>query len=142
MDTTPFVIERTFDAPINKVWQALTDREKMAKWYFTLDSFEAVVGFEFSFSGGSEQQTYLHLCQVTAVEFEKKLSYTWRYDGFPGNSEVTFELFADGDKTHLKLTHEGLHTFAGNGPDFVRACFAEGWTEIVGNLLKRYVEAN
>ena len=24
----------------------------------------------------------------------KKIAYTWRYDGFPGDSTVTFELFA------------------------------------------------
>ncbi len=140
MDTTPFVIERTLNAPINRVWEALTDRDKMAKWYFELDRFEPVVGFEFSFTGGSEQQTYVHLCQVTAVEFEKKLSYTWRYEGYAGNSEVIFELVAEGDKTHLTLTHKGLHSFAENGPDFAKECFAGGWTELVGNLLPKYVE--
>lgn len=141
MDTTPFVIERTLNAPVHRVWEALTNRDKMAKWYFELDRFEVVVGFEFSFTGGSEQQTYVHLCRITAVEFEKKLSYTWRYEGYAGNSEVIFELVADGDKTRLKLTHEGLHTFAGNGSDFTKESFAGGWTELVGNLLKQYVEA-
>jgi len=29
METQPFVIERTYNAPIAKVWQAITDNNKM-----------------------------------------------------------------------------------------------------------------
>lgn len=28
------VIEENFDAPIERVWQVITDKEKMDKWYF------------------------------------------------------------------------------------------------------------
>ena len=36
MNNQPFVIERTFNAPASKVWEALTDNEKMKQWYFNL----------------------------------------------------------------------------------------------------------
>jgi hypothetical protein len=52
---------------------------------------------------------------------------------------VTFELFADGDKTQLKLTHEGLETFP-KTPSFARKNFMEGWTQIIGSSLKDFVE--
>ena len=72
----------------------------------------ATVGFEFNFTGGpSEGKQYLHLCKVTEVIPEKKLTYSWRYGGYEGNSFVTFELFAEGNKTELKLTHTSLDTF-------------------------------
>ena len=69
----------------------------------------------------------------------KKLAYTWRYEGFEGDSLVTFELFAEGARTRLKLTHAGLESFP-KIPDFARKNFMEGWTSIIGTSLKAFVE--
>lgn len=139
MNNEPFVIERTYNAPISKVWQAITDRDEMSKWYFDLAAFKPEVGFEFSFSGGPPEKSYLHLCKVTDVIVGKKIAYSWRYDGYSGNSIVTFELFEEGNKTKVKLTHEGLDTFPDN-PDFAKKNFAEGWNHIIGKSLKEYLE--
>jgi hypothetical protein len=49
-------------------------------------------------------------------------------------------LFAEGDKTRLKLTHEGLETFPANNPDFAKQSFSDGWTMLIGTLLKDFVE--
>ena len=43
------VIERTFNAPVAKVWNAITDAEEMRQWYFDLKEFKPEVGFEFEF---------------------------------------------------------------------------------------------
>jgi uncharacterized protein YndB with AHSA1/START domain len=139
MGSEPFVIERTFDAPIPMVWKAITDREEMKNWYFDLAEFKAVKGFEFQFEGGPDGRKYLHLCKVIEVIPEKKLSYSWRYEGYVGNSVVTFELFAEGNKTRLRLTHEGLETFPMDKADFGKSNFAEGWTYIVGTSLKDFL---
>ncbi|QEH42899.1 SRPBCC domain-containing protein [Chitinophaga sp. XS-30] len=139
MNKAPFVIERTLDAAADTVWQAITNRDQMKEWYFDIAAFQPVVGFEFQFSGGSEAETYVHLCRVTAVEPGRKLAYTWKYQNYPGESEVTFELFPEGNKTRLKLTHTGLETFPANKPDFAKESFAAGWTDIIGNLLPNYL---
>jgi uncharacterized protein YndB with AHSA1/START domain len=140
MTTSPFIIERTYHAPIARVWQAISDKNQMKQWYFDLAEFKPEVGFEFQFYGGTEHKQYLHLCKITEVITNKKLSYTWRYDGYEGNSIVTFELFEEGDQTRLKLTHEGLETFPMSNPDFASKNFEMGWTELIGSLLKRFVE--
>ncbi len=44
MKTEPFVIERTYNAPISKVWKAITDKEEMKEWYFDLAEFKPEVG--------------------------------------------------------------------------------------------------
>src|ERR1700685_2030033 len=106
ISTEPLVIERTFDAPLAKVWTALTNVEEMRRWYFDLKEFKAERGFEFQFVVEHEGNTYDHSCKITEVIPQKKIAYTWRYGGHAGDSLVTFELFADGDKTKLKLTHE------------------------------------
>lgn len=136
----PFVLERTLDAPVSKVWSAITDITEMRKWYFDLDGFEPTIGFEFTFRGcGAEGEEYLHLCKVLEVVPGTKISYSWRYDNKPGNSVVTFELAAQGDTTTLRLTHTGLETFDTENPDFAPSSFASGWTEIIGKSLPDYL---
>ena len=127
------IIERTFNAPVARVWKALTDVEEMRRWYFDLKEFKPEVGFEFEFIFEHEAVKYHHLCKITEVIPHKKLAYTWRYKGHEGDSLVTFELFAEGEKTRLKLTHEGLETFP-KLPSFARENFKQGWTTIVSEL--------
>lgn len=140
MSSQPFVIERTYNAPVEKVWRAITDKDQMKQWYFDLTDFKPEAGFEFQFEGGSEAKKYLHLCKITEVIPEKKLAYSWQYDGYEGVSFVTFELFAEGPATRLKLTHEGLETFQNNNPDFAKESFAKGWAYIIGTSLPGFVE--
>jgi uncharacterized protein YndB with AHSA1/START domain len=140
MNNEPFVIERIFDAPASIIWKALTDKNEMKKWYFDIADFKPEVGFEFTFNGGSENKTYVHLCIVKEAIPNKKLSYTWRYKDYQGISLVTFELFPEGDKTKLKLTHEGLESFPQTSPDFAKTSFEKGWTYIVTESLKKYLE--
>lgn len=139
-NNSPFIIERTFNAPVEKVWSAITDKNEMKEWYFDLEEFKAEEGFEFQFTGGTETNQYLHLCKVTEMIPQQKLTYSWRYDGYEGNSFVTFELFPEEEKTRLKLTHEGLETFPSTNPDLAKQNFEAGWTDIIGNSLKNYLE--
>ena len=133
------VIERTLNAPVVKVWQALTDVDQMRQWYFDLKEFKPEVGFEFEFAVEHEGNSYHHLCRVTEAIPQKKIAYTWRYKGEPGNSLVTFELSAEGDKTRLKLTHSGIETFPKTSA-YARKNFEAGWTAIIGTELKKFVE--
>lgn len=140
MKNEPVVKEVTINVAASKVWKAITDKDEMKNWYFDLAEFKAEVGFKFEFTGGTEERTYLHLCEITEVVPGKKLSYSWKYDNFPGNSFVTFELFEEDNNTHLKLTHEGLETFPGDNPDFAKENFVAGWHEIIGTSIKQYLE--
>lgn len=136
----PVIKEVVLNASVSTVWKAITDKDEMKQWYFDLKDFKPVVGFEFSFYGGVEDRQYLHLCKITEVIPERKLSYSWKYDGFEGNSLVSFELFPEGSKTRLKLTHEGLETFPSDIADFNKKNFEMGWNEIIGKSIKEYVE--
>jgi len=143
MSAQPIVMERVLNAPVTKVWNAITDKNEMKSWYFDLAEFKAEVGFQFQFLGGPDPNApYRHLCEITEVVPNKKLTYSWRYDGYAGNSFVTFELFEQGDKTLLKLTHTGLETFPEQNPDFAKKNFMEGWAHIIHTSLKDYLEPN
>ncbi len=141
MNTEPIIMERVFHAPVANVWKAITDKAEMKIWYFDLAEFKAEVGFQFQFYGGPDPKVqYLHLCEVTEVVPGQKLTYSWRYDGYAGNSFVTFELFEQGNSTLLKLTHTGLETFPAENKDFAKKNFVEGWTHIIHTALKDYLE--
>ena len=140
VEKIPFTIERTFDAPVALVWRAITTPEDMRRWYFDMTNFKPEVGCEFQFTVEHEGSRYDHRCKVVEVIPQKKIAYTWRYEGHEGDSLVTFELFDEGGKTKLKLTHEGLETFP-KTPAFARKNFERGWTSLIGTELKQFVEA-
>ena len=141
MANKSFVIERTYPATINRVWKAITDKEEMKLWYFDLPEFKPEVGLEFQFMGGlTEDRQYHHLCKITEVVSGKKIAYSWRYEGYPGDTLVTFELFDEGNQTRLKLTHVGLESFPADNPDLDAENFAKGWTEIIGTSLKEFMD--
>jgi uncharacterized protein YndB with AHSA1/START domain len=131
----PIIIERTFKAPASMIWKALTDKDEMKNWYFDIPEFKPVEGLEFSFLAGQDEKKYLHLCKITEVVDGKKMTYSWRYDGYDGNSFVTFELFPEKNSTRLKLTHAGLDSFpAITNPDLAKENFVIGWTYIMNSL--------
>lgn len=143
MNNKILVIERTYEAPIKRVWEAITNKYQMKQWYFEVHDFKAEVGFEFQFYGESKEKKYLHICTVVEAEPITKISYTWSYDGYVGQSLVTFELFSeDENKTRLKLSHSGLETFPTDNPDFAKENFNQGWKTILGQSLRNFLETD
>jgi uncharacterized protein YndB with AHSA1/START domain len=141
MENQPITFERVFNAPISKVWSAITNKDEMKNWYFDLEEFRPEVGFTFEFTGGPKDgEQYLHHCEITEVIPQKKLTHSWTYVGYAGKSFVTWELTQQGDKTLLKLTHAGLETFPKENNDFAAGNFVEGWTHIIHTGLKNYLE--
>ena len=136
----PVVVEQLYEVSAQKIWNALTNTDEMRKWYFDISDFKPVVGHEFKFLAGDDNQKWMHLCKVTAVEKEKMIAYDWRYDGYPGNSNVKFELIPQDGKTLLRVTHTGLETFPQDRKEFSQKSFEGGWTSILGEGLKNYLE--
>jgi len=139
-ENQPILIERVYNAPVDKTWEALTDPSKMKEWYFNVPEFKPEEGSSFSFSAGPPGKEYKHLCKITEVEPQEKLSYTWEYPGYEGSSEVCFELSEAGNQTALRLTHKGLESFPSSEPDFAKENFIKGWEEILGSSLKNFLE--
>ena len=141
MKTKQLEFERVYDAPIERVWKALTDKDHMKAWYFDIADFRPEPGFEFSFTGGKDDEPFVHHCRVVEVNPPNKLSYTWTYEGYPGQSLVTFELDEPTPrKTRLTLTHRDIDTFPAGNDSFAPSSFSEGWNFILGESLRNFVE--
>lgn len=137
---SPIVKEVDVAASTQEVWKAITDKNEMKKWYFDLEAFEAVPGFHFTFWGEKDGERFLHHCTITEVVPGKKIAYTWRYDLWPGESLVSFELSGhEQNRTTLKLIHSGLETFPQNEM-LKKENFELGWREIIEGSLKKHFE--
>lgn len=139
----PIVITRTLNAPVANVWKALSDSASLKKWMPFFPDFKAEVGFEARFMlGSSPDRQYEHICHVTEVETGERLTYSWRYEGVPGDAYVTYELKPDGERTQLTLTYRITDMFPVGDPQFdldiKNAVY--GWNHIADSL-KEYVEA-
>ncbi|MDX2002595.1 MAG: SRPBCC family protein [Chitinophagales bacterium] len=136
----PLIVEHTYNAPINVLWKALTDKNQLKQWYFDMLDFKPEVGCRFTFTGtDNEGVSYLHVSEVVEVVPNKKLVYTWGYDGYEGNSLVTWELSDEKNTSKVILTHSGIETFP-SIPAFAKENFVAGWSEILGTNLREMVE--
>ena len=136
--SNPLIKEFNYDVPIEKAWRALTDKDKMKKWYFPqLEKFKAIVGFKFQFDddGAGYQKEWI----VTKVVEGRTLAHSWAYKGYRGSSEVIFDLFAEENKTRLQVTQTGLESFP-DDPHFKRERFEWGWDNLLGQNLKNLLE--
>lgn len=135
------IVERVFDADLPLIWKALTEKEIMKQWYIDVKEFKTIVGFKFEFWAGEEGgKQWKHLCEITEVIPEKKLAYTWQYEGYSGMSHVTFELSEEQNGTKLKLTHTGVDSFPADVLELASSNFEKGWNQIVNVTLKEFLE--
>ncbi len=138
----PLVISRVLSAPVESVWRALSDPTTLKKWMPFFPDFKPEVGFEARFMlGASPDRQQEHICHVTEVEVEKKLTYSWRYEGIPGDAYVTYELTPDGEQTLLTLTYRITEMFQVSDPAFdldIKNA-VHGWNHIADSL-KEFVE--
>jgi uncharacterized protein YndB with AHSA1/START domain len=141
MNTEPIIVEETYRAPIERVWDAITSKDQMRKWFFeSINDFVPQVGFYTKFDVSSGEKNYLHVWRVMEVVPNQRLTLEWKYGGYPGDSFVTFELSRSGEGTHLKLTHLGLDTFPRDDPAFTRDSCIQGWNYFLCQRLKEFLD--
>jgi uncharacterized protein YndB with AHSA1/START domain len=137
----PIVVEQVLDAPVERVWRSITDKDQMCQWFFqTINAFEPRVGFETKFDVRDGDRVYPHLWKVTEVIPERKITYDWKYGGFPGQSVVVWDLSPIGKQTKLRLTQTGIETFPhSDDPAFSRESGLAGWTYFLCKSLPAYL---
>jgi len=140
-DEAPVIVEETFDVSAQAVWSAITVVKEMREWYFdNIPAFEARVGFETGFMVTNEGRGFPHQWKVTEVVPVEKISYEWRFEGYPGVGLVAFELVEKEGATTLKLTNTVLEDFPDDVPEFKRESCLGGWEYFIGQRLKEYLE--
>jgi uncharacterized protein YndB with AHSA1/START domain len=135
-DQSLITVDQYLAHPPAKVWRALTDPGRLARWLMPND-FEPVVGHRFTFRTEPRPQQgfdgVVH-CQVIDLEPDRLLRITWR--GGRLDTTVTWTLAPEGHGTRLFLEHAGFD------PDDplqrqVRTMLGGGWRSRVLPALER-----
>lgn len=138
---TPITVQYKFSASAEKIWKALTDKNEMKSWYFTIRDFEPELGKEFDFYESCDGGKYLHHGRILEIIPNKKLKHSWAYPELSDAvTTVTWELQPEDNGTVVTLTHDHIEGFDALGETFSRASFTEGWNSIIGQSLKEYLE--
>lgn len=139
----PVLVEANYNAPIEKVWNAITILDEMRKWFFpNIDAFKPQEGAKSNFVVDAGERKFTHLWQVTEVNAPYKLVYNWRYAEYPGDSFVSWELFEENSMTRMVLTAIVVQDFPDEVPEFKRESCLGGWKFFIQEQLKTYVESN
>ncbi len=139
--TEPIVVEQFFPVPREAVWRAVTDPELMRRWYFVqIPDFRAAVGFETTFDVVSGVRTFRHLWEVTEVVPMQLLTYTWRYEAYPGAGATEWRLLDTGEGTRLVLTCTGIESFPQEIPELRPESCRAGWEYFLQQRLPDFLE--
>jgi uncharacterized protein YndB with AHSA1/START domain len=127
-ETRSVVVEREIPYPPEKIWRALTQPHLIEEWLMKND-FKPVVDHRFNLRKEPRPDVSIVVdCQVTAVEPNKTLSYTWQAYGL--ESVVTWTLMPTSTGTRLRMEQSGFR------PDQEQAYrgAASGWRQYFANL--------
>lgn len=132
---SPFIVQKQLEFSKETVWKAITQIDQMQQWFFEqIKTFEPIVGFETSFVVKSGERVFPHLWKITEVIPENKIVYSWKYDGYAGDSFVTFELKSQNNGTQLKIINEIVEDFTDDIPEFQPESGLDGWKYFLNRL--------
>jgi uncharacterized protein YndB with AHSA1/START domain len=136
------------DAPVSRVWRALTDHREFGEWFGVRMEGPFVPGQEAR--GQITHPGYEHITWrgvVQAMEPERLFSFTWHpYALEPGvdysgeaPTLVEFQLQPHGDGTLLTVTESGFDRIPAHRRDEAFRMNDGGWTAQMDNI-RRHVE--
>lgn len=118
------IIECTYAASIELVWQAITDPRLLAEWLMEND-FRPLVGARCQFRMRPQPGfSGLIECEVLEVQPPVRLVYTWDGGGAWGRTTLAWTLEARAEHTTLTLEHTG---FQGFRPFLLSLMMGSGW---------------
>ena len=103
------ILTEHFNAPIERVWMAITDRRRLALWLMEND-FEARPGARFTLRRTDPLPGWPGWVECEVIELEPPTRMVWSWSDRAGKempSRVVFELLQEGGGTRLTLRHIG-----------------------------------
>jgi len=124
-------LERTLDAPADKVWRYLTEAELRREWFMGGTDARPDSEFELindhdnlSTEDAAYPESYAQYkgtkWNETVLRFDPPRLLETTFQGGK-NGNVTYELFREGDRTRLVVTHSGITSGTGAQD------FGSGW---------------
>lgn len=121
IETNSLRIEKTINAPIDKVRDALTNPELLQKWFAPgpmnaeVRSCDAKVGgqYEIAMTGPNPEsgEVGTHTCSGNFTELTDTrvaMTFNWTEEPMPNQTELAFDLETVDGGTNVVLTHRGF----------------------------------
>lgn len=141
-------LQRTFDAPVDAVFDAWTNPEVLRRWWVANSSWRTAaaevdlrVGGRYRLSMEDPDAAHLHTVrgEYREVRRPERLVYSWAWeeaDGQTGEaSTVTVDFIGEGERTTVVLEHSGLAS--ADSRDGHRS----GWEGCLSNLQSKVFAA-
>lgn len=139
---TTLRLERTIAASREKVFAAWTKAETVIRWFAPGPAYRCSVPALDARPGGSYRIRLVHSGGnehfvggvYREVSAPSRIVFTWAWEKNPerGETLVTVELFEDGPRTRLVLTHERFPSIE------VRDTHSAGWTGGLDQMVKMF----
>jgi uncharacterized protein YndB with AHSA1/START domain len=132
---TSITVQYKINAPVEKVWKALTDKDEMKSWYFDIQDFEPTVGKVFNFYEPGEKTNTITRVRFWILFPIKKIKHTWSYPDFSDQkTTVVWELQPENGGALVKLTHEDIENFKDLEKDFQEKILQAAGTQLLGKV--------
>jgi uncharacterized protein YndB with AHSA1/START domain len=131
-DARSAILRRTYDAPIQDVWDACTQPDRLNRWFLQV-SGDLRPGGRFALAGNAGGE-------IVACDPPRELHLTWVYGDRPVD-EVWLRLSPAGDATALELEHATVSTeveWEGRMLDVIPG-LGSGWELPLAWALPRYL---
>lgn len=137
MSTRTIELETTVEASADAVFRALTEADRLARWFPSSAESDPHTGgsFSYRFEFDDAERNHTYTGEYLEVSPGRAVRYPWQ-TGL-GPTEVAFHLEPAGDGTLVRLVHSGW----GEGGDWDESVeqHRQGWGAFLDNL-KAYVE--
>jgi len=135
-DGTSLCVERTIDAPRERVWRTWTEPLGLSRWWWperfrTTYEIDLHEGGAFRFR--TEELKDIGVLSLAGKFFEieppERLAYTWNWEaGEEPQTSVRVEFRDRGDRTDVRVIHEGFET------SDERDNHVQGWNDCLDRL--------
>jgi uncharacterized protein YndB with AHSA1/START domain len=125
-------LARTLDAPVDRVWRALTEADRLARWFWP-PRLETRLELDVRVDGAYRITSDVASIEVSGryleVEPGQRIVETWRWTGEDAETLVTLTLRRlPDDRSELVVEHEGFVD------ETEVASHVEGWTNCLDRL--------
>jgi uncharacterized protein YndB with AHSA1/START domain len=135
--TAELRIERTFNAPARRVFDAWTSAEVLRRWWHAEHNWETPIAEVDARVGGAirlvmrnpnDGSEHGGRGEYTLLDPPRRLAFTWAWDSNPSARQlVELEFVDEGDWTRVVMIHTGL-------PAAETEDYREGWQNSFDNL--------
>jgi uncharacterized protein YndB with AHSA1/START domain len=136
-DSGALRIERTFNAPATKVFEAWTSAEVLRRWWHAEHDWETPIARVDVRVGGAirlvmrnpiDGSEHGGTGEYLVIEPPRRLAFSWVWDSEPAKRQlVELEFIDRGERTTVVMTHTGI-------PEAETGDYRDGWQNSFDNL--------